>query len=166
MTTPKKRVQRKPPAKKAPIAKRKAPVKRKAAPRKKKYARPGQPTKYRPEYCERVVELAANGSTLTSLAVELGVMRSTLYLWQETHAEFADACTRAREVALHWWEQTARNQTAGINNGNSGTLIFAMKNQFPDDYRDRREHQVDAKQTVELNFLGYDGQPIDFGDDD
>jgi hypothetical protein len=165
MTTPKRRVQRKPPAKKAP-AKRKAPVRRKAAPRKKKYARPGQPTKYRQEYCERVVELSRDGKTLTALAVELGVMRSTLYNWQDKHSEFMDACTRARDAARAWWEQTMSDQSTGRNNGNSGALLFAMKNQFPDDYRDRKEHKVDATQTVELNFLGFDGTPIDFGDDD
>ena len=141
-------------------------MKRKAAPRKKKYARPGQPTKYKPEYCESVVELSREGATLTALAVELGVSRDTLYEWQKVHPQFSDACTRARDVARKWWEQVMADQSTGRNNGNSGALLFAMKNQFPDDYRDRREHKVEAEQLVELNFLGFDGTPIDFGDDD
>ena len=165
MTTPKKRVKRKVPAKKAP-AKRKAPARPRKAPQRKKYARPGQPTKYRQEYCERVVELSRDGATLTALAVELGVTRDTLYEWQKVHPQFSDACTRARDAARQWWEQVMADQSTGGNNGNSGALLFAMKNQFPEDYRDKREHQVDATQTVELNFMGYDGTPIDFGDDD
>jgi transposase len=191
MTTPKRRVQRKPPAKrkvmrpakagrvtsavaKAAVrkvaAKRKAPVKRKPLARKsraKPGAKKGRPTKYKPEYCQVALEMGRKGDTWTAIAAEIGVVRETMYDWMDVQPAFSDALKRSRQMAQQWWEKTLKGQARGKYDGGSATAaIFAMKNQFPDDYRDRKEHKVDATQLVELNFLGFDGTPIDFGDDD
>lgn len=137
-------------AKKAPAkprAKAKAPPKRPV----------GRPTKYKPEFCQTVVELAREGNSLTALAVQLGVTRQTLYEWQEVYPDFSDACTRAREAAMLWWDGVAKKQALGLTEGGStGALMFMMKNQFPDDYRDRKEvkHDGDLK-LVTVDFLGY-----------
>jgi transposase len=165
MTTPKKRVQRKPPEKKAPV-KRKAPVRRRKAAQRKVPAKRGRPTKYKPEYCQVALEMGRKGDTWTAIAAEIGVVRETMYDWMDVQPAFSDALKRSRQMAQQWWEKTLKGQSRGKYDGGSATAaIFAMKNQFPDDYRDRREHQVDTTQTIELNFLGFDGTPIDFGDD-
>jgi hypothetical protein len=110
--------------------------------------------------------MGQEGKTWTAIAATIGVARETLYDWMDKKPDFSDAMKQSRHMAQLWWEDTLQGQSRGaFEGGNATAAIFAMKNQFPDDYRDRREHQVDTTQTIELNFLGFDGTPIDFGDD-
>lgn len=70
---------------------------------------------------------------------------------------------RARGHAQEWWETTGQGQSRGkYDGGSAASLTFMMKNQFPDDYRDRREidHSGELK-IVELNFEGFDGDDDD-----
>ena len=41
----------------------------------------GRPSKYKPEYCERVLEMAAEGCSWAEYAAEFGIDRTTLYDW-------------------------------------------------------------------------------------
>lgn len=117
----------------------------------------GRPSKYDPTYCEVAIRMGERGKTWTAIAAELGVVRDTLYNWMDEHDEFFDAMKASRHAAQQWWEDTLQMQARGeLESGASATAaIFAMKNQFPDDYRDRREHKVEAN-VVELDFLGYE----------
>lgn len=167
--TPKKRVQRKAPAKTAaaPPPKRKPAAKRKAPEKPAVKRKVGRPTKYKPEYCDLAIAQGKKGRTWTAIASRIGVLRETLYNWMDVHPEFLNAMKESRHHAMKWWEQTLEGQARGkYPGGSASAAIFAMKNQFPDDYKDRREHKVEAEQLVELNFMGFDGTPIDFGDDD
>ena len=117
----------------------------------------GRPTTYDPLYCDKVVDMGKEGLSWTAIASELGHARSTLYLWMDNHEEFSVAMKRARELAMGWWEKVLMGQATGKFDGKSATAaIFAMKNQFPDDYRDRKEHKIDAEVGVfEIDFQGY-----------
>lgn len=77
----------------------------------------GRPTLYDPAYCERVIEWAKDGMSLVEIAAEIGVVRQTLYDWEEAHPEFLDALTRARLECQAWWERQGRTNllTQGFN---------------------------------------------------
>ena len=124
----------------------------------------GQPTKYKPEYCDTVIQLAEDGLSFTELAVELGVARATLYNWREENPEFLDALEKAREKSMSWYSKTFRGQHLPKDKdgntmppANIAGVIFQAKNQFPDDYKDRRDinHEGELK-LVEVVFTGYD----------
>lgn len=130
----------------------------------------GRPTDYDPAHCDTVVELAENGLSFTELAVELGVARSTLYLWREQHPAFSDALEKAREKSMSWYSKTFRGQHLPVNletgetmpPANIAGVIFQAKNQFPDDYKDRRDinHEGELK-LVEVVFTGYEDDESD-----
>ena len=103
----------------------------------------GRPTKYDPEFCERVMELGALGKSLTQIAVGLGVARQRLYDWQERYPDFRDAITRARELSMAWWEEQGQ---LGLfaSSFSASAFAFQMRNRFPDHYRDTRHKEVDA----------------------
>ena len=117
----------------------------------------GRPTKYDTAMCDTVRELGKQGLTHTAIAATLDVSRETLYRWRDEYEDFSDALKAARSAAQHKWERILMGQANGSINGNATAAIFAMKNQFPDDYRDRREMDVKAEVGVfEIDFTGYD----------
>lgn len=64
----------------------------------------GRPTKYKPEYCEAIVESLRQGNSLLQFAVSIGVVKSTLQEWKAEHPEFSAAYTRAVAVGEAHWE--------------------------------------------------------------
>ncbi len=114
-----------------------------------------RPSSYNPEYCDLARELGRQGKTYAGIAAKIGVHRDTLNRWRNEYPEFYDAIKDAKDYAQEWWEETLQLQ-AREGTGNATAAIFAMKNMFPDDYRDRKEHHIDAEIGVhEINFTGY-----------
>lgn len=98
----------------------------------------GRPTKYKPEYCERIVELGKQGMSVVEMACEIGVARSTLEAeWTEKHPKFSEAFVRAREESQAWWERTGR---VGMQSKSIDAAIFSrsMSARFPHDWREKQ----------------------------
>jgi len=65
----------------------------------------GRPTKYNPEYIDRVLTFVGEqGKSVTQFAFDLRVSKSTVYLWAQEHQEFSDALTLAQEWSQAAWE--------------------------------------------------------------
>ncbi len=100
----------------------------------------------------------------TEMAVNIGVAKSTLYLWIKAHEEFSDAINRAEEAAEAWYFKTFRALgTGAIEKGNPTSLIYASKNQLPHAFRDQHEYKVDGEVGLfQIDYLGYrDEDPED-----
>lgn len=101
----------------------------------------GRPTDYRPEYCERVLELGQEGKSHAQMAAALGVSRMSLYRWAEAHPEFRDAITHARDLAQAWWED--KGQDGLVMPGfNSSLWAKSVSARFPDDYTERQKREL------------------------
>ena len=100
----------------------------------------GRPTKYRPEMCERVIELGMQGASKVEIAFELGVRRMTLENWASEHPDFLDALTHAKEAEQVWWEREGRTnlKTQGFQ---SSMWSRSMAARFPDDWRETSRHE-------------------------
>lgn len=99
----------------------------------------GRPTKYRKVYCQRVVELMEEGSSLTAVAAKLGVCRNTLLAWQAEHPEFLSACTRGKALCAAWWEERAKDVAKGNGGPGASTMIqFGLRNMAPDEWKPER----------------------------
>ena len=68
----------------------------------------GRPSLYNPAYCERVLELAAEGCGKAEIAAALAVSVKTLAAWMKSHDEFREAMTRAKELEYAWWLAAGR----------------------------------------------------------
>lgn len=65
----------------------------------------GRPTKYSPEYADMAIDIIGRqGKSVCQFARDIGVSRSTVYLWAEENPEFSDNLTLARDWAEAHWE--------------------------------------------------------------
>lgn len=112
----------------------------------------GQPTKYRPEYCEAIVEHMKEGASATSFAASIGVSRETISNWCDEHKEFFVAFRNGKAACAAWWEHRLRDASVrGGGPGASTATIFGLKNMAPQDWNER----------VHITATGKDDGPIE-----
>lgn len=109
----------------------------------------GRPSEYRPEYCERVIELGRQGKSVVQMACDLDVVKQTLHNWTAEHPDFLDAFTRAKQLSQDWWETRAQEGlvTPGFN---ASLWSRSMAARFPDDYTERQKKEVTGKDGKDL----------------
>ena len=83
--------------------------------------RPGRPTSYRAEYCDRIIQLMAEGRSLDGCAALLGVHPDSLNEWQRVHPEFSVAVRAGRAAATAFWEGRLPDVAQG-GSGNAQTI--------------------------------------------
>ncbi len=89
----------------------------------------GQPTNYKPEYCDQAIELLKQGASIEELSLEFDVGYSTIYGWMDANPEFSEAIKKGREYSQAWWMR--RGRTDLENDKFSATLWYMnMKNRF------------------------------------
>jgi len=106
-------------------------------------------TIYSDRMCCDVVQFCAKGKTLTAFAAFTGIHLSTLKKWRAVHPEFKSACEAAKEAQLAYMEHLALGQVDGTVKGSTTALMFLLKNQFKDQYKDK----VEVEHGGELNFI-------------
>jgi hypothetical protein len=100
-------------------------------------ARPrGRPSLYEGAYCERVLELAAEGCGKAEIAAAFSVSRKTLDAWAKAHAEFREAMSRAKDLEYAWWLAAGRKGQF-IKSWNAASWALQMRNRFGRRFRER-----------------------------
>ena len=112
----------------------------------------GRPTDYRPEYCERVIELGRLGMSVVEMAADIGVARNTLeQLWPAANPEFLQALTHARECSQAWWESMGRvNLLMPPQSGSFNASVWSrsMAARFPNDWREKTEQKIEGELAI------------------
>ena len=96
----------------------------------------GQPTKYKPEYCEMIIEDFAKGGHMRTFAYLIGVETKTLYNWMDAHHEFLQARKKAQNASFVFWNKINIGLATGKLKGNGAICIFNTTNRFPEFKRD------------------------------
>lgn len=95
----------------------------------KEKAKAGAPTKYRPEYCQLLIEHMAQGFSFHSFAAVVDVCYDTLHEWEKDFAEFSDAKGRAKAKMLLWDEKILNKGVEGKQRGyNAAAHKWKMTN--------------------------------------
>lgn len=115
----------------------------------------GRPTKYKPEYCEAVIEVGKRGGSVVEMAVECDVDKRTLYEWNNTIQEFSHAFTHARNQSQIWWEQLG--QRCMVMKQGAGTFSQAawsrsMAARFPEDWRESKHTELTGKDGGDIGI--------------
>jgi hypothetical protein len=98
-------------------------------------ARPrGRPTLYHAAYCERVLELAAQGCCKAEIAAALCVSRDTINSWAKAHPEFREALSCAKNLEYAWWLKAGR-EGQFIKGWNAASWALQMRNRFSRRFR-------------------------------
>lgn len=119
----------------------------------------GRPTKYKPEYCEQLIQHMSEGLMFESFAAVIDVNKDTLYEWCKRHPAFSEAKKTAISKNLLFYDKMSIAAMAGkIKNFNATTYIFNMKNRHH--WRDRHEYyEAETKDdfAIPSNLLPLDG---------
>ena len=111
----------------------------------------GRPTNYKPEYCDKIIEIMAQGYSLEAASAKLDIPHRCIYDWQAKHLDFSQAIHEGRIKALAWWEERAMNTASG-SPGNSQIISLGLRN------RSRSASGWIDSQKQELS--GPDGGPM------
>ena len=111
----------------------------------------GRPPDYRPEFCQRIIELGKRGYSQARMAADLDVAKQTITDWANRHPEFSDALKRARTHSQCWWEDAAQN---GLQNREFNAAIWdkSVKSMFREDYTDRTVNEMVGKDGETLTL--------------
>ena len=91
------------------------------------------PSKYRPEMAETVIELMSQGASKFEVAAELGISTETIYEWCERYEVFSDAIKKGEQLSQAWWENIGRKYLVEHHMGdrlNTALWFINMKNRF------------------------------------
>lgn len=105
----------------------------------------GRPSTYNKALCNEVINLMAEGLSLTAAMAELGYHRQTAYDWQEKFPEFSDAVKVGQAKRQLFLER--RLLSAEISPVVTSS-IFALKNTGTGDWRDRQEVEHSGEMAV------------------
>lgn len=124
----------------------------------------GQPTKYKPEYCDMLAAHFEGGYSYESFAGVIGVAKRTLYHWEEANPEFLQAKKASEAKAQLVWEKRLAS-LASTGEGNATAVIFGLKNRAPESWRDRQEvaHDVTDPMKELLEYVAGNGKRIGGG---
>lgn len=113
----------------------------------------GRPTKYKPEFCETVIEVGAYGGWISEMAEACDVHRSTMDEWASIHPEFSAAFTRAKQKAQSWFEIQGREGLTA-DKFNSALWQKQMSARHRDEYTERREVSGPAGGAIQTEEVG------------
>lgn len=120
------------------------------------------PTKYREEYCEKLIKHMAQGYSYETFGAEVGCGRSTLYEWEKHHPEWVKAKQSAIEEAQKFFEQRLiaklsgagdklKKQGVNVKEIDTSCLIFALKTRFHKTYSEKTETKVDGNISITID---------------
>jgi len=101
----------------------------------------GRPTKYKPEYCERVIELGREGKSIAQMAAAFEVDKASIFDWAAAHEDFSTALARARTLSQTWWEDKAQ-QNLACRDFNAHLWLKSVASRFREDYTEKQVTEV------------------------
>jgi hypothetical protein len=126
----------------------------------------GRPTKYRKEMCYKAIKLMADGKSINSVCVHLGITEKTFYDWCNEYSDdgvlntnykpdFLKAVKIGEMLSKEWWMEIGRIGIA-IKDFNTGMYMIQMANRFGWARRDKLEvdekKELTLKKVVEVKF--------------
>lgn len=108
----------------------------------------GRPTKYRPEFCERVIEVGKEGGWLCEMAEACDVHRNTFDVWAEKHPEFLEALSRAKQHSQAWFERTGRE--AMFADKFNSSLWQKQMSARHEEYREKRDVNLSGDLNISV----------------
>ena len=122
----------------------------------------GRPTKYRPEFCEDLIEHMRGGGSVESFGAFLGekygnasaICKDTVYEWAERYPDFSDAKKIGTAFARKFYEDIGKRGMKGEYVAfNSTVWVFSMKNRFG--WRDKVEHSGEIRGNSPVPLFCY-----------
>ena len=105
-------------------------------------------SKYDPRFCKMIIEHMATGCSFATFGAIALVKFQTLKRWRKAYPEFDEACEIGELVCQLTWEKIIVGQATGEIKGVPATTIFALKNYFPDRFKENTALQGSGNTIV------------------
>lgn len=92
----------------------------------------GQPSKYKPEYCEELIGLMSIGISNIGASAKWCIDHSTFYQWRKDHKEFEAAYQQGLVQSCAYYETLLQGMAEGKVRGDFKALKSMMANKFKD----------------------------------
>jgi hypothetical protein len=112
----------------------------------------GRPPTYRPEMCQQVIDVMAQGYSLMGAAAQMNISVPSIYRWMDEHPEFQEAVTDGHARSAAYWEQRLRGVSEG-EPGNATAILFGLRNRSKSPLGWHHD-------TQRVEHTGADGGPI------
>jgi len=89
----------------------------------------GRPTKYKKEYCDKIIVLMAEGISISEVSRIFQVNESTIYEWAKHYPLFSNALKKARTYSKAWWSNKGRSNLENKEFNYQGWYM-QMRNRF------------------------------------
>lgn len=110
-------------------------------------------SKYKTEFCQKVIELGGQGKLPEHWARACGVTKKTIHNWKDSIPEFAEAFEQAKEASKVWWLDCA--QTCAINEPsryNFNSVKFMLSAAFDMNEKTGTELSGSVSTTTSISF--------------
>ncbi len=99
--------------------------------------RTGPKALYKPEYCDKIATIAAQGGHIPQMMLEIGIKsKDTWYRWQREYPEFKEAVEYASIINQAFYENLGLQAVQGrIKDFSATTYALIMNNKFGVDYK-------------------------------
>jgi len=97
----------------------------------------GRPSKYKPEFCQEIIELGKLGKSIAQMAAHFDVDKASIFRWSEEDADFRTALARAKAHSQTWWENAAQ-QNMDNRNFNAQLWLKSVASRFREDYTEKQ----------------------------
>lgn len=89
----------------------------------------GRPSKYKPEYCELLIQHLSEGYSYESFAATIDVNEDTLREWEKHHPDFSASKKIGRQKQALFYQKLGISASKGqIENFNSTAFVWMTKN--------------------------------------
>ena len=95
--------------------------------------------KFRPEYCQLVIDHMSQGRSVVSFAAIVGVSKRTVYNWAQRIPEFAEAIEQAQTMCEAWWTNKGQDSLDNGKSFNDRVYQLHMMNRFNWQLKEGRE---------------------------
>lgn len=108
--------------------------------------------KYKSEYVDEYVAMAANGKTDIQIAAEWGVTTQTIRDWGRKYPDFAQAREIGKAKAEAWWTNYCQAKAVGKLDGDFQAAKWVMMNKFG--WSDKQVNDLRMKDvTIKVEFV-------------
>ncbi len=117
----------------------------------------GRPTKYKPEYCQMLIDHMSEGYSFESFGGIIEVAEDTLYEWAKVHEDFSVSKKIGTQKSMVWWEQIGRKGMINeIPFFNDRIWRLNMINRFRSKWSDGTKNENNDKVKTEI-VVRYEG---------
>lgn len=105
-------------------------------------------SKFRMKYCKDLIEHMATGCSYVTFSARIGVTLKRMRSWEKSIPEWAEAKELGEVTCMYTWEQIIIGQARGDIKGLPATTIFALKNYFPEKFKENTALQGNGNTIV------------------